>query len=72
MATDISDIRSLVRCKVTAAAMTALGLGRVKTLRRADFSDVRQGPVESPDPTYAWIAAMSGPMPIMFMTRVRL
>ena len=26
MATDISDIRSLVRCKVTAAAMTALGL----------------------------------------------
>jgi hypothetical protein len=33
MATDISDIRSLVRCKVTAAAMTALGLGRVKTLR---------------------------------------
>ena len=53
--------------------MTALGLGRVKTFscKRSELEEVATRAV-FPDFDYALIAAISGSMPIMFITRVRL
>jgi hypothetical protein len=53
--------------------MTALGLGRVKTFwrRRSELAEGSDAG-EFCDFGYARIAAISGWMPMMFMTRVRL
>ena len=53
--------------------MSALGLGRVKTLGLGeDFVEVAGHTFMFFWSDYALIAAMSGWMPIMFMTRVKL
>jgi hypothetical protein len=52
--------------------MSARGLGRFKTFRQERFKlrEMVKEPFFEFD--YAWIAAISGWMPMMFITRVRL
>ena len=53
--------------------MSHLGLGRVKTFcrKRSELGEVATRAI-FPDLDYARIAAMSGWIPMMFITRVRL
>jgi hypothetical protein len=60
-------------CRGMRLPMSGLGLGRVKTFcrKRSELCDVAMRAVFS-DFDYARIAAISGWMPMMFITRVRL
>jgi hypothetical protein len=53
--------------------MSQMGLGRVETLcRKACSAALAEGGVGISGVDYALIAAMSGWIPMMFITRVRL
>ena len=67
---DGKDSTALLRCGISNRPMTAPGLGCVITPGNTFWSPLGRAPLFLAD--YALIAAMSGWMPMMFMTRVRL